>query len=187
MASAMPPCVTLLLCESARVVCKTGRKDPCLADPGRLALKVLLPWSQRMTPPAHPPATSARRSGWNQPQTAHRRQPPIHTMERNRFAKHVVSAISTSLLLLGGCTREDPPVFVASQERQQLPESHQRQIEEALNTHFGTPVNPRLTLPAEDDESPVVQVFDSDQLKYGAAVFNRRCAVWSRCHWRRQW
>jgi len=84
-----------------------------------------------------------------------------------------------SAILLPGCARQPVPTFVASEELQQLPELHQRQITESLNKFFGTPVNPRIALPEDEEGDALVDVFDSDRLKHGAAVFNRRCAG---CH-----
>ncbi len=86
-------------------------------------------------------------------------------------------ALATLLVAMTGCTRRAELTYVKSAELQELPESHQSQITEALTKHFGNPLNPRLAIPEEDDKP--VDVIDSDRLKHGAAIFNRRCAG---CH-----
>ncbi|MBC8353175.1 MAG: cytochrome c [Planctomycetes bacterium] len=52
-----------------------------------------------------------------------------------------------------------------------------------MTRFFGTPLNPRLRLPAEEaseEGTPhFVDIVDPDHLVHGAAVFNRRCAA---CH-----
>lgn len=88
----------------------------------------------------------------------------------------VVGVLAASML---GCARQAEPVFVMSDELQALPEAHQRQIKEVLTRFFGNPINPRLVIPEGEDMDALVDVFDPDRVKHGAAVFNRRCVG---CH-----
>ncbi|HRX81182.1 MAG TPA: c-type cytochrome [Pirellulaceae bacterium] len=90
-----------------------------------------------------------------------------------------IALLSFLFVVISGCTRQAEPVFVMSEELQALPESHQRQIKEVLTKFFGNPINPRLVIPVSEDMNELVDVFDPDRVKHGAAVFNRRCVG---CH-----
>jgi mono/diheme cytochrome c family protein len=91
----------------------------------------------------------------------------------------LVTSAGLVVVSLFGCARQPEPVFVKSEEVQKLSELHQRQISEYLTKFFGNAVNPRLAIPADEDVDKLVDVFDPDRMKHGAAVFNRRCAG---CH-----
>ncbi len=101
-----------------------------------------------------------------------------HSLCRIRFVSICLAAI-----ILTGCSRTPEPVYVTSEATSELSESHQRQIRETVTRFFGTPLNPRLRLPAEEaseEGTPhFVDIVDPDHLVHGAAVFNRRCAA---CH-----
>ncbi|MCR9117391.1 MAG: cytochrome c, partial [bacterium] len=91
--------------------------------------------------------------------------------------------------LAAGCTRAPDLVYSTSELTEKLPSAHTTQIETELGLYFGSPVDPRLSIVAdeqpesEDDEEEVEllleDVIDRDQLAHGASVFNRRCAG---CH-----
>ena len=90
---------------------------------------------------------------------------------------------SCFMLIAGGCARQAELAYSPSNAVKNLPAKHQRQVSEQLTRLFGTPLNPRLQVPAETGgdagEPQLVDAADPDDLQHGAAVFNRRCAG---CH-----
>ncbi|MCA9175252.1 MAG: c-type cytochrome, partial [Planctomycetales bacterium] len=86
-----------------------------------------------------------------------------------------------ALLLSAGCNRPVELAYSSTEELKELPASHQTQIGEHLRRFFGTPQNPLLAMPTEDEEAEggLTNLVDKDRLKHGAAVFRQRCAG---CH-----
>lgn len=112
-------------------------------------------------------------------------------------------------IALAGCSRTQESFYTlrADAEEIEIPEKHQQQIEEILAFFFGTPANPRMSLPgelievedAEDEESEDVAGDEADSafvfasliertdkpgydpltLKLGHQVYTQRCAG---CH-----
>ena len=108
------------------------------------------------------------------------------------FTNRLSIVLAVILASFAGCTQQPEAVFSLSETVKQLPQGHQDQIQAILTRHFGTPSNPRVLVPGEGDEDsgegaaedgesafPVIDRFEPDALKLGAAVYNRRCAL---CH-----
>jgi mono/diheme cytochrome c family protein len=108
------------------------------------------------------------------------------------------SILAFCVLTICGCSRAPIPEYVVSEEVSALPELHRDQIVAFARQHFGTPLNPRLAAPADDeevvvdeegegDESTAVDetepnltdLVDRRQLAHGAEVYRSRCAG---CH-----
>lgn len=100
------------------------------------------------------------------------------------------------VLVMCGCARTPIPEYVLSAEVKALPERHRDQIALFAKQHFGTPLNPRLAAPADEEEADeegegdasaasdgaeprVTDLVDRRRLAHGAEVYRRRCAG---CH-----
>lgn len=115
---------------------------------------------------------------------------------------HFLTLLWIISLWCAGCARQPNAVFSLSDAAKNLPELHQRNIEDGLQRIFGSPNQPRISIPAEDtqsDNSPEeatldaasapsdaaaametsVDLVDRRQLAHGAVVYQKRC---SGCH-----
>ena len=101
-----------------------------------------------------------------------------------RVVYSLCAAASLSSLSVG-CAPEAELVYVSRKEvLENLAELHQQQLNDALQTHFGTPRNPWLRVRAEDAPTDDPQLVDriaqnQKRLERGAHVYQRRCAG---CH-----
>ena len=102
-------------------------------------------------------------------------------MKRNNYhlAYWFCCSLSAAALLLEGCSQPLEVTYVARPERVKLPPKHQRQVGDSLVKFYGTPANPRLAIPAEDDPVLLKDTVGKEHLKLGAAVYRRQCAL---CH-----
>ena len=96
-----------------------------------------------------------------------------------------VSALGL-LTLLVGCAEQPELAYTPREELKDLPKKHQQQIVAALETNFGTPLFPKLMMPAPDDKQPadakeplLVDQLDRLHLRHGREVYTRQC---SGCH-----
>jgi mono/diheme cytochrome c family protein len=90
------------------------------------------------------------------------------------------------LTSVAGCTQQLELAYTPREDLKDFPKKHQQQIGAALETHFGTPLFPKLMEPASDDKQPadakepvLVDKLERLHLRHGREVYTRQC---SGCH-----
>ena len=107
----------------------------------------------------------------------------------------VSSWLMAAALLAGGCSRLPDSTYAlrVEDEKLDLPAKHKTQIADILAAFHGTPANPRMALPAGDDDAPAKPAepgqfaiaridkpgFDRLHLQHGREVYTAQCAG---CH-----
>ncbi len=114
-------------------------------------------------------------------------------------ARKFVQGLFLMVLSLCGCARQPAALFTSSERVRELPELHQKNIEEGLRKYFGSPTQPHIALPTssvdqstdnsadtadESDEANANQeiftdIVDRRLLTHGGTVYRNRCAG---CH-----
>lgn len=106
------------------------------------------------------------------------------TQEMLRTVRYL--GVASGLLLATfsiGCTRSVETSYAWAEGTGKLPPLHQRNMQESLTRLFGTPDQPRQMNPkgevAEGAEPQLVDDIDPRRLRWGAEIYNLRCAG---CH-----
>ncbi len=85
------------------------------------------------------------------------------------LARRLPGLMLVMLSGLVGCSRAPIPSYVLSEQTKALPDLHQKQMQEALTTFFGTSTNPRLMNLAPESEESTDETGDAAAEDAGAA------------------